>query len=145
MKVLVTGDRNWSNRTIIRHALLDLPDKSIIVHGAARGADSIAGEIAEKWDIKVLSYPAQWEVYGKAAGSIRNRQMLEENPDIELVLAFHNNIEKSKGTRDMCSIADKQGIPIQLYTESGMIPCLTFYKIDRRLTNVPSRTQNSRG
>jgi len=133
MKVLVTGDRNWSNKAIIRHALLDLPDNSIIVHGAARGADSIAGEIAKKWNMKVLPYPAQWEAYGKSAGPIRNRQMLTENPDIELVLAFHNSIETSKGTRDMCSVADRQGIPIRLCTERGAVPCLKFYKKERNL------------
>ena len=133
MKVLVTGDRNWSNKAIIRHVLLNLPENSIIVHGAASGADSIAGEIAKKWGMKVLSYPAQWTTYGRSAGPIRNRQMLEENPDIELIFAFHNNIEASRGTRDMCSVADKQGIPIRLYTESGVTPCLKFYKIDRRV------------
>ena len=134
MKVLITGDRNWTNRAVIRHVLLNtLPDNSIIVHGGARGADSIAGEIAKKWDIKVLVYPAQWDSYGTSAGPIRNRQMLKENPDIKLVLAFHNNINESKGTKDMCSIADKQGIPVRLYDKTGSFSFFKMYKLNKNL------------
>ena len=48
----------------------------------------------------VNPFPAQWSKYGRAAGPLRNTQMLSEgNPDI--VLAFHDNIKRSRGTRNM--------------------------------------------
>ena len=53
------------------------------------------------------------EKYGKGAGSIRNCQMLNEgNPD--LILAFHPDINSSKGTKNMVSQAIKSQIPVML-------------------------------
>ncbi|KKN01348.1 hypothetical protein LCGC14_1128740 [marine sediment metagenome] len=48
-------------------------------------------------------------MYGKAAGPIRNKQMLDEGQP-HLVLAFHDNIEESTGTKDMVKQAAKRGI-----------------------------------
>ena len=61
-------------------------------------------------------FPADWKKYGRAAGPIRNKQMLNEGkPD--LVLAFHTNIENSKGTKSMIQIAKKSEIKIILIKE----------------------------
>jgi hypothetical protein len=65
----------------------------------------------------VYSFPADWETYGKAAGPIRNTQMLTEgNPD--MVAAFHNDISKSKGTKNMIVQAKKAGIKVILLTDT---------------------------
>lgn len=83
-----------------------------LIEGEAKGADSMSRSIAEnelaqsEWQIS--PYPADWKTYGKAAGAIRNRQMLNAHPD--LVLAFHNDIVSSKGTKDMVRIAKLTGI-----------------------------------
>jgi hypothetical protein len=64
-----------------------------------RGADTLAGIIAEQIGLQVEVYPADWNRHGQAAGPIRNQQMLDQGrPDI--VLAFHANISQSKGTKD---------------------------------------------
>lgn len=58
------------------------------------------------------SYPALWNTYGRAAGPIRNSLMLKKHPDINLVLAYHDQFSESRGTRDMCEQAEKAGIEV---------------------------------
>jgi hypothetical protein len=115
MKILVTGSRTWYDRDIIYRELVKYPKDSILIQGVAKGADSIARDIALKLGMEVWDYPAEWDKYGKSAGPIRNRQMLDQNPD--LVLAFHKNIEESKGTKDCVNEATKRGIPVKLIKE----------------------------
>ncbi len=50
---------------------------------------------------------AKWETYGKAAGPIRNREMLLNLP--ALVVAFPGG----KGTADMVRQAERAGIPVR--------------------------------
>ena len=121
MKVLVCGDRNWTNRQLIERELRRFdPKTTIIIHGAARGADTIAGEIATSLGFQVMPFPADWDRLGRAAGPIRNREMLKQQPD--RVLAFHNNLDKSKGTADMVSIARRALVPVEVFQETGANP-----------------------
>jgi hypothetical protein len=58
-------------------------------------------------------YPADWDRYNKAAGPIRNSLMLKLHPDIDLVLAYHDDLEDgSRGTKDMCEKAEKAEIEV---------------------------------
>lgn len=132
MRVLVCGDRNWTNQAIILRELHTVEDEfdeyiTVVIHGDARGADTLAGLAARQMcgyehpkeqvddnTPKLEVYPAQWDKFGRAAGPIRNQQMLDEGkPD--LVLAFHADIENSKGTKDMVNRARKAGIPVKVF------------------------------
>lgn len=115
--MLVTGDRNWTKTRPILRELKKLPKNTIVIHGAARGVDSIADLVAINLGFERKPYPADWNKYGKAAGIIRNRQMLQENPNIDLVLAFHEHIEESKGTKNMIEIAKMARIEVKLFKE----------------------------
>lgn len=116
MKLLICGDRNWNNKKRMKDIISNLnPQPSLIIQGGASGADSLAGIIAYELEIKCLIFPARWEVFGKAAGPIRNRQMIAEKPD--LVFAFHSNIEKSKGTKDMINVARYHKIKVIIITD----------------------------
>ena len=115
-RLLVCGDRNWQDKEYIR-AFIKRINPDVIIEGEARGADTFARQIAEEMDIKVMSFPADWERYGRSAGPIRNKRMLDEGkPD--LVLAFHADIEHSKGTADMIRQARARGIQTDLFTGS---------------------------
>ncbi len=116
MRALCCGDRNWSSYEIIRRELEKLDDNTTIIEGCANGADSISGYIARQLKYRVLEFPADWKKYGRAAGPIRNKQMLDEG-DPDLVLAFHTDIQKSKGTKNMIEQAEKRGIKIILIKE----------------------------
>ncbi len=89
-------------------AIRDLkPD--VIIHGNATGADTIAADFAEDYDIPVLSFPANWNKYGKAAGGIRNAQMLKEGKPTLVLAAPGGN-----GTANMVRQAREKGIEVFL-------------------------------
>ena len=106
MKVLVCGSRNFKDKELMEDVLKQW-DICEIIEGEARGADTLAREYAERHGLDVLPFPAKWNEYGKAAGPIRNAQMLTEGkPD--LVIAFRG--PNSRGTQNMIEQARKAGI-----------------------------------
>jgi hypothetical protein len=90
-----------------------------IVHGAAKGLDTVAAKIARELGYDVVPYEADWSTYGRAAGPIRNQQMLEERPN--LVLSFHDDLLSSKGTKDMVKRALKAQIQVHHYRSDGKV------------------------
>lgn len=115
MKVLVCGDRNWINEAPIRERLSKLPKDTIILEGGARGADTLARHAAEFLGLKVIEFPADWDKYGRAAGPIRNEQMIDEGPG--LVIAFHPDISKARGTADTVGRAKRRNITVEIISE----------------------------
>jgi hypothetical protein len=101
--LLVTGDRNYINKKLITKFFIDeiLPnyptDNYDFVHGACKGADLLTASVAEKLGYEILGDPANWEKYGRAAGPIRNQELVRMLPSV--VLVFHDDLKNSKGTR----------------------------------------------
>ena len=111
MRVIISGCRNARIATcgkIIDDYLATLPSGCTIIHGNCKGVDLIADVLARKRGMNVIAKSPDWKTYGKAAGPMRNIELLNEDPD--LVVCFHSCIEKSKGTRHMKTIAEKKGI-----------------------------------
>jgi hypothetical protein len=107
MKVLVCGGRDYNNVQRV-HDVLDELSPTMIITGGARGADYHAEAWARKNSIPFLRFPADWNTHGKAAGPIRNSQMLKESkPD--LVVAFPGG----RGTADMVRKATKANVQIK--------------------------------
>jgi len=114
MRVLVSGSRWYSDYHKILSVISSL-DIDLLVSGACRGADTLAVRAARQCGIRYIEYPADWQRFGKSAGPIRNQQMLDlEKPD--LLLVFHEDFTKSKGSRDMLYRAIKASIPYRIYT-----------------------------
>jgi hypothetical protein len=114
------GDRNWKNANALLDAFVDLklaPD-TVVIHGGANGADKMAGYVAKKLGLTVEVFEADWQRYGRAAGPIRNKEMLASG--VDLVVAFHEDISSSKGTVDMMSRAIKAGIKTMLVDGKGV-------------------------
>lgn len=82
--ILVFGSRDWTDERVIRAWLSRLPAGSRIVHGAARGADSIAGDVARELGLEAKAYPVDEALDGPwpAAGIRRNQRMLDSEPDV---------------------------------------------------------------
>lgn len=112
MKIVVCGCRNWVNRGVIRKRLLELPPDAIIIEGGCEGADLLARKVALGIRLEVVEFPAAWEKYGKAAGPKRNIKMLNTKPN--LVIAFHDDLENSKGTKHIVTEARNRGIEIEI-------------------------------
>lgn len=121
MKILICGSRDWDELHMIHIVLAGCKqyhteeDPLILVHGAAPGADSIAAKQAELLGIDTLPFPADWDTHGKAAGPIRNQQMLDEN-EILVTYAFRMS-GKSNGTDDMVKRSRAVGIPTYVITK----------------------------
>jgi hypothetical protein len=113
MKILVCGDRKWLDREAIRRELLRFGRGTIVIHGAACGTDTIAGEVAVELGFEVVAVLADWKRYGRGAGPIRNKAMLKLRPD--RVLAFHADVSKSKGTLNMIRQAAIAGVAVDVF------------------------------
>ena len=80
MKVIVAGGRDFKNYYLLCKVLNNFHKENKItevVCGGARGADSLGEQWAKEHNILVKYFPADWDVYGAAAGYIRNQAMAE--------------------------------------------------------------------
>jgi hypothetical protein len=115
-RILITGSRDWFDQekmwgALDKYLLTFLPeDDMIIVHGDARGADRMAKKWAIDRGVEYEDHPADWDKHPKAAGPIRNREMLKLGADV--VLAFP--LPASIGTYDMIKIAEKAGVFVKV-------------------------------
>lgn len=129
--VLVTGSRHWgwgesgklnpAERERLYVTLKKLHDAKgigLVVNGGAKGADEMSSTWAKIHYVPHLIHPANWPRDSKAAGPLRNQAMLDYwEPD--LVIAFHNDLDESKGTKDMVERAIKAALPTYHYTAEG--------------------------
>lgn len=112
MRVLVCGGRDYQDDGVVFKALDEVDAvKGVdeIIHGGARGADTLAGYWADKNGVPKTVFLADWDTHGKAAGAIRNQQMLDTDPD--LVVAFPGG----RGTEDMVRRAKRSGYPVMRF------------------------------
>lgn len=103
MRILVCGDRNWTDGELIESVLREIHAKTpigCVIEGECRGADLLAREAALRLGIPVAPFPANWRLLGPRAGPIRNQRMLNEGKP-NRVCAFHDHIMLSVGTADM--------------------------------------------
>lgn len=111
MRLVVTGGRDYSDTDGAFAALDELHARmpvTVLIQGEARGLDARAKNWAFRRGIPCASYAAQWDLYDKAAGGIRNQQMIDEGrPDYGLV--FHGG----DGTADMRRRLVLAGIPFE--------------------------------
>lgn len=115
MRILICGGRDFDDLILFWKTMDNLSDQFdfdgnqpiVIIEGGARGADRISQMYAKECGWELETYPADWHKHGKAAGPIRNKQMLDEGkPD--LVVAFPGG----SGTKNMIDQATKAGVKV---------------------------------
>ena len=94
MKVAVIGSRGFDNYELVKTALSPLKI-TLLVSGGAKGADSLGERYAKENNIETLIFKPDWEKHGKAAGMIRNTDIVKNS---DIVVAFWDG--ESKGTLD---------------------------------------------
>ena len=104
-KLFIEADLSRLEATGVRY-------KYVLCHGNAKGVDTLANEIALDFGWDIVRYIANWTKWGKAAGPMRNTQMIEEfKPN---VVYAYPKIEDgkilSRGTWDCIQKAIKAGI-----------------------------------
>ena len=126
-RILVFGGRDYSDHERLFEVLdqfLEVLSSVIIIHGGARGADSLAGEWARDRDQEEIVFLADWNKYSKAAGYKRNIQMLHEgHPD--LVVAFPGG----KGTDHMIMIAENSNVMVVKVLDKEKSNCIRVVTI----------------
>lgn len=108
-KLLVCGSRTINNsewvfseiEKYISESNLQYSDIHII-EGEASGVDKIAKQFAQSKNISVIEMPADWKAYGRAAGPIRNEQMVRL---CDQCLILWDG--KSRGTKNDIDLCDK--------------------------------------
>lgn len=99
-KIVVTGGRSYSNDTLLFKILSSFNIECLYV-GDATGADELAIKYANSCNIPTRVFKADWVKYGKAAGPIRNYEMLDAAGEMAIVVAFLGGL----GTKNCCSQA----------------------------------------
>lgn len=84
--IIVTGGRTYDDWIMVQD-ILELFKIKTIIQGGAFGADQLARGYAKLHNIECITVQALWDLHGKAAGPIRNREMLVRFPDA-IVIAF---------------------------------------------------------
>ncbi len=109
MKLAIVGSRNITSeqkRQVynIIIGLSGLYDDFSLVSGGAVGVDSVAGEVAFSRNCKLTVFLPDWGKYGKSAGYIRNKQIVDE---CDKLIAFWDG--ESKGTQHSINLAKEAG------------------------------------
>jgi hypothetical protein len=127
-KLIIAGGRDFANRELVRLSLKDylkennlkVSDLTIVSgHGEKwdaksktyelSGADKLGEDIAIKNNIPLLTFPADWSKYGRAAGPKRNEEMAKVANGL---LAFWDG--ESRGTLSMINNAKKRGLIVKV-------------------------------
>lgn len=106
MRLGVIGSRSFKNYDAMVECLSIFDNITEIVSGGARGADSIAERYAETHAIPLTIYEADWFTYGKSAGVIRNKKIVDGS---DVVVAFWDG--ESKGTKYTIDLCRKNRVP----------------------------------
>lgn len=105
MKVIIAGSRTFNNYDLLEKVL---QEENLIIEeivcGGARGADTLGAEWAKKNGVPIKYFNAEWDIYGRAAGTIRNHQMGDY---ADYLIAFWDG--KSRGTKDMIDYMQQLG------------------------------------
>lgn len=85
LRVIIAGSRSFSDYDLLCDKCIDIICRKIdeskspatirIISGTARGADRLGERFAESFRFLLSRFPADWDMYGKSAGYIRNEQM----------------------------------------------------------------------
>lgn len=146
----MTGSRGWNDPQVSREALqasLALLGAaaagSVLVHGAARGADALLADEARKLGMEPEAHPARWREHTEAcpdwdrkntscklAGFRRNTAMIQSGAELCLAFPTHgyelapgvDRQETSRGTWNCAEEARDAGIPTLIVWGKHLFP-----------------------
>ena len=93
MKLAIIGSRDFNDFDLLENYVVPTSPK-LIISGGAKGADTLAEQYAEKHHVELLIFKPDWKQFGRGAGVVRNRQIVDAADEI---MAFWDG--QSKGTK----------------------------------------------
>lgn len=112
-KVIIAGGRDYNNYqqmiTMMDAYLENRHPHVIIISGGAKGADSLGESYAALRGYKLIVMKADWDKYGKRAGYLRNKDMLDV---ADASVCFWDEV--SRGTGHMVRISKESGKPCRV-------------------------------
>ncbi|KKN16289.1 hypothetical protein LCGC14_0977450 [marine sediment metagenome] len=111
LKLAVVGSRNFHDYEYVK-SILDCYEIKQIISGGAKGADTLAKRYAAEHSIDYKEFPAEWNKYGKSAGPIRNRLIVDAADE---VVAFMIKDQATKGTSITIKFAEEKDKPVHIY------------------------------
>lgn len=114
MRIIIAGSRSFGDYELLKQEVDNFLKRYnctnvTIVSGTARGADRLGERYAKERGYKIEKYPAQWNVYEKKAGYLRNKQMAQV---ADAYICFWNG--KSKGTKIMIDLAKQYNLILHI-------------------------------
>lgn len=108
MRVAFTGGRDYQDRRSVSRVLfaLDWNVLTVVHGGCPTGLDALVEDLASRIVLDRQVFHPDWEQHGRAAGPIRNREMLDSG--VGLLVAFPGG----RGTEDCVRAAKERGIPV---------------------------------
>ena len=111
-KVIIAGTRTFQDYDFLCERcdfFFSETTPTAILCGEARGADELGKRYAKEHGIPVMSFPADWEKFGKSAGYRRNAEMAR---NADALIAFWDG--SSHGTKHMIGLAHELGLPVRV-------------------------------
>ena len=119
VKVIIAGSREFNDYNFLTKKVDFLlqnkidktkPNSNIeIVSGTAKGADTLGEKYAKERGFALKRFPANWKLYKKRAGYIRNKQMRNY---ADICIVFWDG--KSRGSKHMIDLAKETNMPIRV-------------------------------
>lgn len=112
-RVIIAGTRTFNDYDLLccsmDYYLQNIQEPIQILCGMAKGADQLGLKYAREHGHVVRCFLADWKKYGKAAGPIRNLQMVQ---NADALVAFWD--EKSPGTKNIIQLAKRNHLNVRV-------------------------------
>lgn len=112
-KILIAGSRDFADYELLEstmNQLLLAYDGNVeIVSGTARGADKLGEQYAKDNGYALKQFLANWSLYGRSAGYVRNAQMADY---INMAVIFWDG--QSRGTKHMIELCRQKAIKLKV-------------------------------
>lgn len=114
MNIGIIGSRGFTDYTKLKSTIESyiMKEKFInikIISGGARGADKLGETFAKEFGIPTKVFKPDWDTYGKSAGFIRNKDIVNNS---DIIFAFWDG--ESKGTKHSIELCKQLNKPIVL-------------------------------
>ena len=116
--LIIAGGRDFDDYALLERTvdqfLENIQDEITIFCGKARGADSLGEQYAKSRGYAVEYFPPDWRRYGRGAGLVRNREMVEK---ADALAAFWDG--GSRGTEHIIQLARDRRLRLRVTEYRG--------------------------